>query len=519
MRFSWDIAILLLLLGASFLLRWPYRDVPLIRDEGEYAYIGQEILRGATPYRDVYNQKTPLVFYYFALIESACGNSLTAVRVATTFYGLVSACMVFALARSLFDRGAAVAATAAFLVMTFDQCGKVNTCTTEFYQMLWTSVGLLLWYRGRKRDSNAMLLLAGIAAGLSFLTKQPGAVLLVFYLADAVWNRFRNPSPAKGWTSVAREMGCAAAGCGVVVAAPIAWFAWKGALTPYLECTIWNNVAYVGERHTHTAIKLLNPLAIIHWDLGFWIMGTLTLLVLAWYGKDRVENGLWILLVGMGLTTWLTGSTYPHYFQPFIVPLCLASGRAVSWLVQHACERTLSTRARFGCAILALAPWVWPAMNLVSPLAPANDPELHAMLPEFIVAPEVARLLQSVTEPCERILIVGSEPEILFYSQRRSCTRLIITYPLLGPYPYSEGLRNEYLDDFRRCRPRYVVLCANRLSLTEWLDYYNTLMDPLVKILMKSYPRQMRIADPNTGKPIYLVFAPWEAESPLPEVD
>lgn len=40
-------------------------DVPLERDEGEYAYAGQLILDGIPPYRLAYNMKFPGAYYAF----------------------------------------------------------------------------------------------------------------------------------------------------------------------------------------------------------------------------------------------------------------------------------------------------------------------------------------------------------------------------------------------------------------------------------------------------------------------
>ena len=40
-------------------VRAAYLDVPLERDEGEYAYIAQRALLGEVPYRDAFDQKPP----------------------------------------------------------------------------------------------------------------------------------------------------------------------------------------------------------------------------------------------------------------------------------------------------------------------------------------------------------------------------------------------------------------------------------------------------------------------------
>lgn len=44
-------------LAATFRVR--VADVPLERDEGEYAYAGQLILQGVPPYAQAYNMKFP----------------------------------------------------------------------------------------------------------------------------------------------------------------------------------------------------------------------------------------------------------------------------------------------------------------------------------------------------------------------------------------------------------------------------------------------------------------------------
>jgi hypothetical protein len=40
-------------------IRWCLRDMPLERDEGEYAYAGPLILQGIPPYQIAYNMKLP----------------------------------------------------------------------------------------------------------------------------------------------------------------------------------------------------------------------------------------------------------------------------------------------------------------------------------------------------------------------------------------------------------------------------------------------------------------------------
>jgi hypothetical protein len=55
----WSFGVLALIVAAVALLRWGLLDVPLERDEGEYAYTAQLLLEGISPYAQAYNMKLP----------------------------------------------------------------------------------------------------------------------------------------------------------------------------------------------------------------------------------------------------------------------------------------------------------------------------------------------------------------------------------------------------------------------------------------------------------------------------
>src|SRR5262245_39949664 len=83
-------AILLL----ATLLRLHFLEVPLERDEGEYATMGQLLLRGGVPYVDAANMKLPGTYYAYAAILAVLGSSAEAVRLGLLFLNLVSIVLV-----------------------------------------------------------------------------------------------------------------------------------------------------------------------------------------------------------------------------------------------------------------------------------------------------------------------------------------------------------------------------------------------------------------------------------------
>ncbi len=66
--------VLLVVLLAAF-IRYRLLDMPLERDEGEYAYAGQLILQGIPPYELAYNMKLPGTYYAYALGMAVFGQT------------------------------------------------------------------------------------------------------------------------------------------------------------------------------------------------------------------------------------------------------------------------------------------------------------------------------------------------------------------------------------------------------------------------------------------------------------
>src|SRR5450830_359041 len=73
-------------------VRFRLLSVPLERDEGEFAYFGQLMLKGIPPFADAYSMKLPGIYGMYALIMSLFGQTAQGVHLgllitnlATTF--------------------------------------------------------------------------------------------------------------------------------------------------------------------------------------------------------------------------------------------------------------------------------------------------------------------------------------------------------------------------------------------------------------------------------------------------
>src|SRR5207245_3072055 len=66
----------------------------------------------------------------------------------------------------------------------------------------------------------------------------------------------------------------------------------------------------------------------------------------------------------------------------------------------------------------------------------------------------VGRYLKERTRADDRIVVIGSEPEVYFYARRRAGTRYIYMYPLFENQPYAASMQDELIRDVETVAPR-----------------------------------------------------------------
>jgi len=81
-------------------------------------------------------------------------------------------------------------------------------------------------------------------------------------------------------------------------------------------------------------------------------------------------------------------------------------------------------------------------------------------------ARDAAKIIAADTQPGARIAVLGSEPEICFYAQRRSAAGHIYAYPLMELHPYAAKMQEDMIAQIEKAAPEYVVFVNNPLS---WL--------------------------------------------------
>ncbi len=341
---------------------------------------------------------------------------------------------------------------------------------------------------------------------LAVLMKQHGAAFALcggLYLLAQLWQRRSAPT----YGALARA-GWFAAGAVVPPLLTAAILFAGGVFDRFWFWTVTYAMAYASQEPlSHAAENLAYALerAVIP-ELPLWILagvGLVTSLALRSFRK----NWSFILpFVACSLLAICPGWLFRrHYFVLALPAVGLLAGLAVSAALNGLARRTHHDLRRYGAAavlLLIVGITIYPHRvwlfelppNLVSRESYGQNP-----FPESVV---ISRFIREHSDPGDRIAVLGSEPQIYFYTGRRSATGYIYVYPLMEPHVYAASMQEEMIREIEAARPRFLVLAASNWS---WLRRRTS--DPRIFEWYRGYVEDYRpvalIDFDETGQTIY----------------
>jgi hypothetical protein len=437
------------LAGWHLALRASAWRLPLVIDEGEYAYAAGVWARGGLPYRDASCQKPPLILCLYRA-GLALGGPERGPRALGILASLLTAALLALAAPRSFGAAARAAPAAAFAALSTLPVGDYSVpANTETLVCLFLAGAAAALSRERAG-------LAGLLCGAALLSKQTALFSVLAFGLVAAWTGERRLE--------ARRAASFAAGAAAVPLLCAAYFAARGGLADLWRDAFTGNLSYasaVGAEGLFEQARWLAGWLGPKLLAGFW-----PALALAGYGladlearRSQRQAVLAVLWLGTALAGLMIGFFFfPHYFLAAAAPLSLCAG----WGVEKLRRRAGPKAAWAAAAGLAVLP------ALAAPRAYAErDPERLAkrlLYPNPIVEDRrMGEFIGARTTPADTIYVYGSEPSIYVYARRRAATPTSFAYMLTLRRP-RPGAVDEELERLRAARPRYVVYSRQPLS-------------------------------------------------------
>jgi hypothetical protein len=171
------------------------------------------------------------------------------------------------------------------------------------------------------------------------------------------------------------------------------------------------------------------------------------------------------------------GFYFRHHYFVFVLPaVALLAGTGISALSRAVPRR--ATASKLVSLIVITAALAFPIVRYETLFFEVSPVQVSRMIYGESPFPESVRIADYVREHTsadDKIAVLGSEPEIYFYSRRHSATGYIYTYPLMEPQKYAHRMQEEMISEIERADPKYLVSVAMNDS---WLPRPGS--DPLV---------------------------------------
>lgn len=445
-------------------VRWHLRDVPLERDEGEYAYFGQLLLRGFPPFRLAYSMKLPGTQGAYALAMAAFGQTAAAIRIGLLLVNAATTALLFLLGRRLLGTLGALAAGLAFAWLTTSSASLALFGHATHFVILPAVAGLLLLLRAAESGRLAGFLASGLLLGTALLMKQPGGAFLLFAAAWLAWSRLRAGVAA---SRLASEEAAFLAGAAVPLALVLAWIWAGGTLGDF-----WFWVVRYAREYS-TALPLSDGAGLLARNASsifaeawlLWILAGAGLALAAWPGWPLPGRAF---LLALPAFSFLGVSSGLYYRQHYFILALPAAALLVGATIRFAAQRGGRGAALVGLGAVAAGGLqsAWTQRELLFEMAPARvSRSLYGANP-FPESPEIARYIAARTLPGDRIAILGSEPQVFFYARRLSATGHIYAYGLMEPQPFARAMQEQMAREVEAARPAYFVWV---LVPTSWL--------------------------------------------------
>lgn len=449
-------------------VRIRYLPVPFERDEGEYAYAAQLILAGLPPYVEAYNMKMPGIYYAYALLIFLFGESHTAVHAGLLLVNLVTVVGVFLLGRWLAGVGVGAIAAAVFAVLSLGQEVTGVFANAEHFVLPFAVFGLLAVVRGLETGACWRLLAGGTLLGVAFLMKQHA----IAYIALALLLVGLHSLFQRRWRGGLRDGVLVAFGAASPLLLLVVAMYLLGASDRFFFWTFAYAAAYVNVVPAANAwgyfLSGLHPVVMGSWPL--WLGAVLGMLFWPLGKTDIIRRYLVPLGVVFGFLATVPGFYFRNHYFLLPLPMIALAAAVGCWLVGQWCSR-LSGNSVGGWAVVAavvltLLGALWGQRDYLVSMTPMQMARASYGLNPFPESLAVADYISRNSVPADRVAVIGSEPQIYFYAQRRSATGYIYMYPLMEPQPYALSMQKQMISEVESHAPRFVVMVGVQSS---WL--------------------------------------------------
>jgi 4-amino-4-deoxy-L-arabinose transferase-like glycosyltransferase len=485
-RFSKSWLCLALIILFVVFVRVRLSEFPLERDEGEYAYTAQLMLQGIAPYGEAYTMKFPGTALMYALIMSLFGQTAQGIHLGLILVNCVTILLLFTLCKRIVGDFSALAASTTYAILSLSSSVLGFAGHATHFVVLPAIGGSLLLLSALQKNKPGIYFLSGLLFGLATVMKQPGLFFVAFGASYIVYHYFskKRTNPVRELMSLLLFM----SGAFLPFFVTLVWLYMSGVFGKFWFWT----VSYAGKYGTMTplseAVNIFKDQfnSVVDGYFMLWCFSAAGLIITLFHRAMKVDRVFILLFTAFSFLTVCPGLYFrEHYFITFLPAVAILVGIFFDYWGGRIGPFLKTANLRFaGIAIFLVASGIGVYHQKAyffedSPATLSRNIYTYNPFPESL---EIAKFIKSRSLDTDRVAVLGSEPQIYFYSQRHAATGYIYAYPLMENHDYSLTMQKEMISEIEASRPKFLVFARINMSwlvrstsemyIVRWIDEF-----------------------------------------------
>jgi hypothetical protein len=447
-------------------------STPLERDEGEYAYMGQLLLKGIIPFKEAYNMKFPGTSMMYSIIMFIFGQNTVGIHTGLLLINAGSVFFLFLLYRRWSDsKSNALIASSIFAFLSINPAFLGFAAHATHFVMFFSLAGLVLLYRAFSKSRIMLYFFSGLMFGLAVLMKQP-AVFFVLFGIILIGKQYVNKSLQT--KELIKYSIIFITGFLIPLILLVVILKIGGTFDRFWFWTIQYGAQYGSIVTLEQGIEMFKHtfMHIFSQSYLFWILAVAGLFLLVINNRRKHGKLEIILFSAASFMAILPGFYFrKHYFIMLLPSVSILVVEGLFYLTNKIKIKNYSYNILI-MAFIAIILWTLLSNSsyYLSDSSELVVQKTYGMNP-FNESIPISEFIASRTDPDDRIQVLGSEPEIYFYSKRMAASGHMYMYGLMEPQKYSSIMQQELINDLARIKPKYIVFCNIRNS---WLARTNS---------------------------------------------
>jgi hypothetical protein len=452
------IVVLIVLLPISSL------NMPFVRrDSGVFLYSGWRILNGEVPYRDIWDNKPPVIFYINAAGLAISGGSRWGVWLIELISLSCVALIGFKLLNKIFGRLPALLSSCLWALTLIGLISGGNYATEYTLPMQFAC--LWLAYESEKKEVYSWRgYLIGVLCGLAFLTKQNTIGIGIAIILHNLITRVRPAS----WKKALVDSFLIILGGMTSLVGIVSWMAVQGVTEQFWEAAFVYNFV-------NSSSGFLSRVKSI--ATGMFYLPTLTLLALIGWGASLLRSkfnklhlrqaldpgaasflsiGLIDLPIEVIMAS-ISGFSFRHYYMSLLPIYAVFAGYSFWLLCARLSYPPISRKIKRPLTIFIAAIFFVPVVG--AGIALVKD--THYISDRGIAYNDVISYVKLHTSEDDFVLVWGAETGINFSTQRRSPSRFVYQFPLYEAGYADQKIIEEFLGDIIQHQPPIIIDTQN----------------------------------------------------------